>query len=76
MRARYLCENAVIAEGSRLQPCRMHSIKMRALAPEGFFVGLLQTLKAIYGSVIYGPQQSESRRDGIAYSPARQCRVG
>jgi hypothetical protein len=28
------------------------------LAPEGSFTGLMQTLKSVYGSVIYGPQQS------------------
>jgi hypothetical protein len=44
------------------------------LAPNGSFTGLMQTLKAVYGSVIYGPQQSSPV--GTAQPVARHGSAG
>jgi hypothetical protein len=39
-------------------PFRDRVLTQTLLAPEGSFTGLMQTLKAVDGSVIYGSQQS------------------
>jgi hypothetical protein len=44
------------------------------LAPEGSSTGLMQTLKAVYGSVIYGPQHSSP--EGTEQPVARHVSAG
>jgi hypothetical protein len=57
MKQAFLSENLPLYQGTILVGPKLLEI-FSGLAPEGSFTGLMQTLKAVYGSVICGPQQS------------------
>jgi hypothetical protein len=74
MRAKQAAENSGPGVALVVLLKRFENFSAACKAPEDSFTGLVQTLKAVYGSVTYGPQQSSP--EGTEQPVARHVSAG